>query len=528
MGELTTDLAVVRRAVADAGDLLEPASRQRADDIVGRVERRLGFLGPTVVVALAGGTGSGKSSLLNAIAEAPIVPAGVLRPTTDHAIAWVPEGAETGLLSLLADVEITDLRFQTRLSRVALIDLPDVDSVELANRQLVDQLVPRVDAVIWVLDPTKYNDALVHEGYLQPMRAHAGQFLVVLNQMDRLTEDELDEVVRDLEATLERDGLGDVPVLAVAADPPVGGPQHIDLLLGLIGERFLTKQTALEKLRVDLDGVIADLHAVAGLDVMLPPRDPVFDRASEQIAHGIIDDPEVGRAGDIGERIAARAASGPLGALVGGLRGSVVGRVLGLTADEPLATSLLPSASRPMSRLGPATELQRWVTDVSVATPPTLGRRIRAAAGDLDDVVRGVGAEARAAVDGNLAVTRRAWWTVVGLVRTLLVIVMAGVGVAMWTDPGLLTPGRLPVPVLTVVAALVLVVVLGRFVRSSGRAAGEQLAVDHRITLARVARESLDFRLGRPLDDELSVRSALRDTLAELADAAGGTDEPGH
>lgn len=516
MRDLGNDLGVIRMAVADAGGLLEPDAAEHATAVLRQVERRLGFLGQTIVVALAGGTGSGKSSLLNAIAGEQVVPAGVLRPTTDHAVAWIPDGAETGLLSLLADLEITDIRFQTSLRQVALIDLPDVDSVEVANRQLVDRLVPRVDAVIWVLDPTKYNDAVVHESYLRPMRAHADQFLVVLNQIDRLTEDERGDVLDDLRATLDADGLGRVPVVAVAADPPSGLPQELDVLLGLVDERFTAKQTALAKLRVDLDEIVVDLRLVAGLDLDLPPRDAVFDAAAEQIARGIIDDPEVGRAGDIGAQVAARAASGPLGVVLGALRGSMVGRAFGLRSDAPIERTLLTSTARPMSRLGPAIQLQTWITDVSVASPSALGRRIRAAAGDLDEVVRGVGSEARAAVDGDLSVDRRTWWTLVGLVRTLLAVTVIGAGVAIWTDPGLLRPGRLPVPALVVVIAVIAVILLGKVVRSSGRAAGEAVALAHRDTLMRAARESLDFRLGRPLDDELAVRTRLHAALETL------------
>ena len=69
-----------------------------------RVRERRGFLGDTLVVALAGGTGSGKSSLLNAIAGRRIAEAGVLRPTTEQALAWIPTDPEPGLVELLGSV----------------------------------------------------------------------------------------------------------------------------------------------------------------------------------------------------------------------------------------------------------------------------------------------------------------------------------------------------------------------------------------------------------------------------------------
>ena len=40
------------------------------------------------VLALVGGTGVGKSSIVNALAGETVTPAGVRRPTTSRAVAW--------------------------------------------------------------------------------------------------------------------------------------------------------------------------------------------------------------------------------------------------------------------------------------------------------------------------------------------------------------------------------------------------------------------------------------------------------
>ena len=61
----------------------------------GRAGERLRLSGEHTVVALAGSTGSGKSSLFNALAGADLSPVGVRRPTTSkaHASVWGAEGA---------------------------------------------------------------------------------------------------------------------------------------------------------------------------------------------------------------------------------------------------------------------------------------------------------------------------------------------------------------------------------------------------------------------------------------------------
>ena len=50
---------------------------------------RLRFPGATYVLALAGGTGVGKSSLLNAIAGSTVSAAAARRPTTSEPVAWL-------------------------------------------------------------------------------------------------------------------------------------------------------------------------------------------------------------------------------------------------------------------------------------------------------------------------------------------------------------------------------------------------------------------------------------------------------
>jgi putative ribosome biogenesis GTPase RsgA len=74
----------------------------RAEDIVQRARERVGFPGASYVLALAGGTGVGKSSLLNALAGEGVSEVRAVRPTTDEPIAWIADDRRHELASLLS------------------------------------------------------------------------------------------------------------------------------------------------------------------------------------------------------------------------------------------------------------------------------------------------------------------------------------------------------------------------------------------------------------------------------------------
>ena len=71
----------------------------------------------------------------------------------------------------------------------------------------MDRVLALVDAVIWVVDPEKYADAVLHERYLRPMAGHAEVMFVVLNQVDRLPGEATDQVLDDLRRLLDEDGI---------------------------------------------------------------------------------------------------------------------------------------------------------------------------------------------------------------------------------------------------------------------------------------------------------------------------------
>ena len=113
--------------------------------------RRMGFPGDAYVLAFVGGTGVGKSSLLNALAGETVSPASVRRPTTSVPVAWVPAAERTALEPLLEWLGVDEVREHgaTDLGPVAILDLPDMDSVASEHRARVEAILPRVDAVAW-------------------------------------------------------------------------------------------------------------------------------------------------------------------------------------------------------------------------------------------------------------------------------------------------------------------------------------------------------------------------------------------
>ena len=215
-------------------------------------------LGDATVVALAGATGSGKSTLFNALSGAEVSMPGVRRPTTGvaHATVWGEDGADR-LLDWLEVPRRHRHEPEPALDGLVLLDLPDHDSVKLEHRLEVDRLVGLVDVLVWVLDPEKYADAAVHDRYLAPLAGHAGVLLVVLNQIDRLDAAAAKECLADLRALLDREGLGATPVLAVSARTGTGVAE----LRGELAHRVAARRAATDRLTADVRGAAAGLAA---------------------------------------------------------------------------------------------------------------------------------------------------------------------------------------------------------------------------------------------------------------------------
>ncbi|MCP3974952.1 MAG: hypothetical protein GY720_10710 [bacterium] len=254
----TVELAISRSTGHSPRDVITEAQR-RTDSL----RNRKGHFGDVLVVALAGGTGSGKSSLLNAVAGEDVAGVSVLRPHTQTPLAWIPVDHSEGVERLLDDLEISQRVLQDVLTTIAFVDLPDIDSVADWHRQMVESLLPHVDAVLWVVDPEKYHDEILHEDFLSPLAAFEEQFLFALNKIDRLSVPDVEVVREDLVASLRHDGFKQPLVFAVAANPDQGEAKGIDQLLEFLSEQVDVKRVAIGKAINDIGAILTELGASA-------------------------------------------------------------------------------------------------------------------------------------------------------------------------------------------------------------------------------------------------------------------------
>ena len=147
-------LAERRLALAPLSAAASERARQLRDHLEGFVRPRAADLDAPLLVLLLGPTGAGKSSLLNTIAGAEVSPAGVLRPTTREAILYASESDAKQILAgtrlrLIAADRIVVAPAPASSSGVAVIDAPDIDSVERDNRELADVLLEACDLCVF-------------------------------------------------------------------------------------------------------------------------------------------------------------------------------------------------------------------------------------------------------------------------------------------------------------------------------------------------------------------------------------------
>jgi GTP-binding protein EngB required for normal cell division len=537
---------VIARAAAldealDAGrEHLPAAAVEQARTVIHRIDQRLGLSGGHTVVALAGATGSGKSSLFNEIAGIELAAVGVRRPTTleTEACIWGTQGTSDLMdwLHLPSRHRITresalDAGRENDLQGLVLLDLPDFDSTTLGHRDEVERLLALVDVFVWVTDPQKYADSALHDRYLRPMAGHDGVSVVVLNHADRLPREAVEECRRDLARLLAEDGLEVEKVLVTSAITGAGVPQ----LRSLIADAVHSGAAVRERLSADLDSVGAALEGSVGdkeSDPAALQGEPALVEALAQAA-GV---PPVLDAIEEDYRRGAMAAGGwpvtrwgrafrpdPLRRLRLGARGGrgsasaddgaesleLALRRTSVPAPTPSQRARVALATRQLADQAADGLPASWSDAVhDAATPP--GTEI---SDSLDQAVLGT----------DLGLERPRWWSVVGALQWLLatlallgLVWLVAYGIFSWLKlPKIRTPdvGPIPVPTALFVGGLVLGFLLGVIVRVTAtrkaRARRARAAGRLDAAIADVARKEIM----QPVISVLEAHRRTRDSL---------------
>ena len=528
------ELDQLHSRLAALGDIAELGKGRLDDAVLARIRtttttatQRLGHGTSHTVVALAGATGSGKSSLFNAITGTEWATTGIRRPTTSAPLAAVyGDGAE----QLLDWLEIPNRQRHEagELDGLVLLDLPDHDSRVTAHRAEVDRLVKVVDVFGWVVDPQKYADAALHEGYLRNFGRHGAVSMVLLNQVDRLDGEARAGTVAHLSRLLAEDGLSEVRVIPVSAVTGEG----VDALRRELAARVAERRAIVTRIDADIDWLATDLAsswaALADRSVSKDRRRELVGAATEA-AGGDQIEAAVARSyrhrGTLAVgwpllRWVRRAKPDPLSRLgLGGRRpelpdGDGVTHAVRRTAiaSNPLATARLDEALRHLSRdagHGLPEQARLSVESVVEGTKDRLPDALDEAAGSTD-----------------LHIGPPLWWRLLGLVQWLAAAALVG-GLLWLLGLWLLAWFRFPEPptptwrgfelhtLLWAGGAVVgvLIAALGRRFTAWGarrRARRARKSLEDNVT------EVIDVRVVTPVNAELDRLTELRRAVQRL------------
>ena len=511
--DLGTRIAALEVATRAAHGRLDEPLVSEAEAVIERAAGRLRLSADHTVVAIAGATGSGKSSTFNQLTGLELSAVGVRRPTTSWATAcvWGSDGAAE-LLDWLGipprhqttrDSMLDTLKdgLDKEMDGVVLLDLPDHDSTEVAHHLEVDRLVALADLLIWVLDPQKYADAAIHDRYLAPLASHAGVMVVVLNHIDTVPPDRRQAMIDDVRRLLDADGLGDVPVFATSARHGEG----VRELRAEIVKRVADKKSTKQRLEADLRAVAARLNEECGTG---KPRSLAKQRVASMEAAladaaGV---PTVVSAIERSTRLRAGQATGwPMVSWVSRLRPDPLKR---LHLDLGAAGKQLTSRSRtsmpeatPVQRARVDSEVRELADDVSAGmTRPWAEAVRRASLSRLPDVSDQLDL---AIAQTDLGVAKVPVWA--NLVRVLQwVLILSALAGGVWTVAALVSGGLGPdrIPQYAGVA-LPLILLIG------GVGLGILLALLCRVLVGVTAR-------ARAAQAERRLRDAVREVSAEL------------
>ncbi|WP_283137831.1 GTPase [Rhizohabitans arisaemae] len=520
--DLAARLTALSRIVEFGADRVEPRALAEARQLLGRAGDRLALSGEHTVVALAGGTGSGKSTLFNAVCGLDLSPVGMRRPTTSntHACVWGLEGSGQlldwlGVQSRYRFNRASALdRDDNRLHGLILLDLPDHDSIRALTDYEADRMIGVADLIVWVLDPQKYADASVHRKYVTELAGHDAVTVFVLNQIDRLTPDEVAECVDDLRDLLRREGLENPIIVTTSALTRKG----VDGFRSVVAQIVATRRASAQRIAADLERIVPQITPP------LPPVeiDVVVDRQRRTgLTDALCDAVGVAAVADTVENVyAARSVEWvgwPYARWVTSL-GTDPLRTLNLHGFRDDIRAGLTAASVSAQPAEVDNAVQSLVDGVSSGIPDNWRYGIR-------DIARANSANLpRALADELVSVAPRldhvpGWWQLMRLWQFLLVL-LAVVGV-VWAGSLLLfgvPESQTPVPWVAAGVAvslglgLLTAVVSRNVVRRTAAADREHLEREMRGRVERIAEESVIL----PVEGELARYGEFHTALATV------------
>ncbi|WP_433174610.1 ABC transporter [Actinoallomurus sp. CA-150999] len=428
---LTPRLATLDRLVELGDGRVDQALMDDAAELLGRAGQRLRLSGDHTIVALAGGTGSGKSSLFNAVCGLELSPTGLRRPMTAaaHACVWGLDGAGPLLDWLEIDKRHRYARASAldqttgggagSLEGLILLDLPDHDSIRSEQVAEVDRYVGVADLLIWVLDPQKYADFAVHRRYLEPLAGHDGVSLIVLNQVDRLAPEEIDECVKDLRRLLEAEGLRDPRILTTSAKSGAG----IDDFREVVADTVAARRARTQRLVADLDRLIQRFEGAFG--DMEPPT-TVDAKRTAALVEALVDAagiPAVAEAMESAYELRALDYVGwPLARLAARLRSDPLRRMRLVELRDELRSAFTTPVNAQQAHVDNA--LQDVAEDVVRDLPSSWRRSVREAGrSNAEALPEALGTSLRDVVPSFNQVP--AWWWAVRVWQYLLLVVAA-------------------------------------------------------------------------------------------------------
>ncbi|SDZ86722.1 50S ribosome-binding GTPase [Bowdeniella nasicola] len=525
MATIAEHLNHLTRALDFADGRFDPAVIEAGREVVSNVSARGSVDTTRTVASLFGTTGSGKSSLLNALTKTSFARVAHTRPTTTEPLA-LARAVDAETTALLDWLEVSQRATSEVLSKdLVLVDLPDIDSVERHHRELSEKMAKVVDVLVWVMDPQKYADAVVHHDFLAPLARHADVTVVVLNQIDQIAPADVPGVVADVKRLLAADGLSKVEVVTTSAKTGAGVTQLRETLEGIASRQEAVRA----KSRAEITHVAKRLLAeVDSSETSLAPTQPLVTAAAraagmDALTSAVARSYQRRSTQHVGwpfVRWVARLRPDPLAKLhiAAGRKDRIEREAIVPTTSLPAPTAVQAANVRSSAHefvLGSAKNLpDRWRNELVADTQA----RIPALTDSLD--------EALARVELPLAPAH--WWTLASIIQVLAAIAvlvgggwLAAIAVASYLQFDLSAPTwhGIPVPTLILLAGLAIGLLLALIGRLTARAGAKRRAA---ITRSRVM-TAVDSRIERQLIQP--VREQLEDYsfFVDAARRAAGT-----